>query len=69
MYLIGSKKSTFFCSAGVGRTGTFISLDNLIREAKDTKVVDPLRCVYKMRLRRPNMVQVKVCVVAGGFKC
>ncbi|XP_067932574.1 receptor-type tyrosine-protein phosphatase alpha-like [Watersipora subatra] len=47
------------CSAGVGRTGTFISCWNLLKEAKKTQEVDVLGCVAAMRLRRPCMVQVK----------
>ncbi|XP_067932513.1 receptor-type tyrosine-protein phosphatase alpha-like [Watersipora subatra] len=47
------------CSAGVGRTGTFISCWNLLKEAKKTQAVDVLGCVAAMRLRRPCMVQVK----------
>ncbi|XP_067932743.1 receptor-type tyrosine-protein phosphatase delta-like [Watersipora subatra] len=47
------------CSAGVGRTGTFISCWNLLKEAKKTQAVDVLGCVTAMRLRRPCMVQVK----------
>ena len=49
-------------SAGVGRTGTFIALDNLLEEAKEMNSVNPLRCVREMRERRPCMIQVKVMV-------
>ncbi|XP_041348547.1 receptor-type tyrosine-protein phosphatase epsilon-like [Gigantopelta aegis] len=45
------------CSAGIGRTGTFIGLDYLVDEAKDTKVVNIFQCVRKMRDNRVNMVQ------------
>ncbi|KAG7167035.1 Receptor-type tyrosine-protein phosphatase mu-like [Homarus americanus] len=48
------------CSAGVGRTGTFIGLWNLIDEADadtTTEYVNIKQTVMKMRKRRPIMVQ------------
>ena len=48
------------CSAGVGRTGTFIALDSLLEQAKDKGVVDVLGCVRNMRTQRVNMVQTQV---------
>ncbi|XP_052793847.1 receptor-type tyrosine-protein phosphatase alpha-like [Mya arenaria] len=47
------------CSAGVGRTGTFIALDNLIYQAKEEKCVRPLQMVQTLRRQRVNMVQTK----------
>ncbi|XP_052793846.1 receptor-type tyrosine-protein phosphatase alpha-like [Mya arenaria] len=47
------------CSAGVGRTGTFIALDNLILQAKAEKCVRPLQLVQTLRRQRVNMVQTK----------
>ncbi|WAQ98545.1 PTPRT-like protein, partial [Mya arenaria] len=47
------------CSAGVGRTGTFIALDNLIHQAKEEKCVRPLQMVQTLRRQRVNMVQTK----------
>ncbi|XP_052772817.1 uncharacterized protein LOC128211790 isoform X2 [Mya arenaria] len=45
------------CSAGVGRTGTYIALDILTTEGETEKAIDISGCVHKMRQNRPNMVQ------------
>ncbi|XP_052762339.1 receptor-type tyrosine-protein phosphatase S-like [Mya arenaria] len=45
------------CSAGVGRTGTYIALDILTNEGEAKKAIDIPGCVNKMRQNRPNMVQ------------
>ncbi|XP_061182306.1 receptor-type tyrosine-protein phosphatase kappa-like, partial [Saccostrea echinata] len=45
------------CSAGIGRTGTFIALDFLIQEAKESGFIDVFRCVETLRRQRVNMVQ------------
>ncbi|XP_052228526.1 receptor-type tyrosine-protein phosphatase epsilon-like [Dreissena polymorpha] len=47
------------CSAGVGRTGTFIALDNLISQAKMEKCVRPFQMVENLREQRVSMVQTK----------
>ncbi|KAH3833976.1 hypothetical protein DPMN_107294 [Dreissena polymorpha] len=51
------------CSAGVGRTGTFIAMDILIDEGQDRQTVDIYACVTKLRQQRVNMVQT-----AGQYK-
>ncbi|KAF6024900.1 Ptprm [Bugula neritina] len=45
------------CSAGVGRTGTFIAMSNLLEQAEMHQQVDFFECVKKMRANRPSMVQ------------
>ncbi|XP_052791780.1 receptor-type tyrosine-protein phosphatase epsilon-like [Mya arenaria] len=47
------------CSAGVGRTGTFVALDNLVEQAKTEECVKPLEMVKALRQQRVNMVQTK----------
>ena len=49
-----------FYSAGVGRTGSYISLDYLLEQAAKTGVVDPLNFVKEMRSRKNGMVQTDV---------
>ena len=45
------------CSAGVGRTGTFITLFNLIEAIYDQQPISIYRIVNEMREHRPQMVQ------------
>ncbi|NXC60826.1 PTPRV phosphatase, partial [Aleadryas rufinucha] len=45
------------CSAGVGRTGTFIALDRLLQQMKQEKVVDIFGVVYTLRMNRYLMIQ------------
>ena len=47
-------------SAGVGRTGVFIALTNLIERVKTEGVVDVYQTVKKMRQQRTAMVQTRV---------
>ncbi|XP_068781728.1 receptor-type tyrosine-protein phosphatase mu isoform X3 [Struthio camelus] len=47
------------CSAGIGRTGTFIALDFLLKMAKAEGKVDVFRCVQRLREQRVSMVQTK----------
>ncbi|XP_052763712.1 receptor-type tyrosine-protein phosphatase kappa-like [Mya arenaria] len=45
------------CSAGVGRTGTYIALDILTTEGQTEGAIDIPGCVGNMRQNRPNMIQ------------
>ncbi|NXS56836.1 PTPRV phosphatase, partial [Brachypteracias leptosomus] len=45
------------CSAGVGRSGTFIALDRLLQQMKQEKVVDIFGVVYTLRMNRYLMIQ------------
>lgn len=45
------------CSAGVGRTGTYIALDRLTTEGRAEGSVNIFGCVLDMREQRVNMVQ------------
>ncbi|XP_006868359.1 PREDICTED: receptor-type tyrosine-protein phosphatase H [Chrysochloris asiatica] len=47
------------CSAGVGRTGTLIALDVLLRQLMRDGLVGPFSFVRKMRGSRPLMVQTE----------
>ncbi|XP_072906155.1 receptor-type tyrosine-protein phosphatase eta [Hemitrygon akajei] len=47
------------CSAGVGRTGTFISIDHMIYQIDKSREVNIWAIVYQLRMNRPLMVQTE----------
>ncbi|XP_043938794.1 receptor-type tyrosine-protein phosphatase eta isoform X2 [Protopterus annectens] len=47
------------CSAGVGRTGTFISIDRIIYQVENDNHVDIYGIVHDLRMHRPLMVQTE----------
>ena len=47
-------------SAGIGRTGTFIGLDYLVKQAQAENHIDVFRTVTDMRYQRTNFVQTDV---------
>ena len=47
-------------SAGVGRTGVFCALSNLIERLKTEHVIDVFQTVKMLRQKRTAMVQTKV---------
>ena len=49
-----------FFSTGVGRTGVFIALCNMIERVRVEGVVDVFQTVRGLRAQRPAMVQTKV---------
>ena len=55
-----NKPIIIHCSAGVGRSGTFIALDRLLQHIKKYDTVDIFGIVYEMRKERVWMVQNEV---------
>ena len=49
-----------YCSAGIGRTGTYIALDALLEEGRTTGYVNIAKFLTKMRYSRMNMIQTPV---------
>lgn len=52
-----------FLSAGVGRTGTFIGLDSLLKQGKETERINVFEFVKQMREDRMTMVQTPVKII------
>lgn len=48
------------CSAGVGRTGTFIAVDKILHGLEESPIIDILGIVCDMRVQRNSMVQTEV---------
>ena len=57
---------SFVFSAGVGRTGTFITLDVMLQRISQEDSVDVFGFVRQMRYQRNFMVQTEVCVIHDG---
>lgn len=52
----------FPCSAGVGRTGTFVTIHTQLKRIEAENNVDIFGFVQSMRYRRCFMVQTEVCL-------
>jgi len=48
------------CSAGVGRTGTFILIDRLLQHIQHETTIDIFGMIQEMRGYRSNMIQTEV---------
>ncbi|XP_037834338.1 receptor-type tyrosine-protein phosphatase beta isoform X2 [Kryptolebias marmoratus] len=55
----GSGPTVVHCSAGVGRTGTFIILDRVLQQLDTRDTLDIYGAVFDLRLHRSHMVQTE----------
>ncbi|XP_048215432.1 receptor-type tyrosine-protein phosphatase beta isoform X1 [Perognathus longimembris pacificus] len=55
----GPGPTVVHCSAGVGRTGTFIALDRILQQLDSKDSVDIYGAVHDLRLHRVHMVQTE----------
>ncbi|XP_033955914.1 receptor-type tyrosine-protein phosphatase epsilon-like isoform X3 [Pseudochaenichthys georgianus] len=53
----GNRPIIVHCSAGAGRTGTFIALSNILERVKAEGLLDVFQTVKSLRMKRPHMVQ------------
>uniref|UniRef100_H2SDS0 Receptor-type tyrosine-protein phosphatase epsilon n=1 Tax=Takifugu rubripes TaxID=31033 RepID=H2SDS0_TAKRU len=53
----GNRPIIVHCSAGAGRTGTFIALSNILERVKAEGLLDVFQTVKSLRTQRPHMVQ------------
>ena len=51
------------CSAGVGRTGTYIAIDNVLDQIATEGIVDISGTIVKSRNQRMKMVQTQVSTI------
>ncbi|KAJ8245485.1 hypothetical protein GJAV_G00271240 [Gymnothorax javanicus] len=64
----GSGATVVHCSAGVGRTGTFVALDRVLQQLDTKDTVDIYGAVFDLRLHRSHMVQTE-CQYAYLHQC
>ena len=57
------------CSAGVGRTGTFIAIDVMLQKMAKEEELNIQEFVCQMRAQRNHMVQTNVCVCVCVCVC
>eukprot|EP00123_Amoebidium_parasiticum_P012521 comp21412_c0_seq1/m.29506 comp21412_c0_seq1/g.29506 ORF comp21412_c0_seq1/g.29506 comp21412_c0_seq1/m.29506 type:complete len:582 (-) comp21412_c0_seq1:258-2003(-) len=64
---------TVHCSAGIGRTGTYIAVDTCIKAMQETGWIDMVGTVDRMRTQRQGMVQTPqqylFCYIALAQHC
>ena len=53
------------CSAGVGRSGAFVTLDSMLQKMDAEQVIDVYNFVSRIRSKRGRMVQTAVSVVVA----
>uniref|UniRef100_A0A667GHZ6 protein-tyrosine-phosphatase n=1 Tax=Lynx canadensis TaxID=61383 RepID=A0A667GHZ6_LYNCA len=61
----GAGPTVVHCSAGVGRTGTFIALDRILQQLDSKDSVDIYGAVHDLRLHRVHMVQTETRAIQG----
>ena len=58
----------FFCSDGVGRTGTFICIHSQMERLKTEGVVDFFQAAKSACIQRAGLIPDDVCIIIGVLK-
>ena len=66
---MASALSFFFASAGVGQTGTLITIDHELQRAAKEHCIDAFTCVSQLRQQRNFMVQTDAQYVFIMIHC
>jgi len=67
MMMMTPRLVLMLCSAGVGRTGVFVTLSIVLERMRYEGVVDMFQTVKILRTQRPAMVQNEVCACRRSF--